>query len=117
MLEQVNLVRDLAERRAEHAEHAYIFGKAIARRLPVDVGNAEAQPLHQPLLEFPRMLTVGSLRANGADHASNEQPWFELPQALVVAPHLGQPDRAFVAKRNRQRLHAVRTADHWGSAM
>jgi hypothetical protein len=35
-----------------------------------------------------------------------------LGQALEIAPRLGEPDRAFVAEGDRQRLHAVGAAGH-----
>ena len=112
MLQHVNLVGDFAERGADQTQHADVFRKTVARRLPVDVRHAEAEALHQPLLEFLGLRSVRCLGADGAHHAADKHARFELAQALVMPSHFGQPDSGLVPEGNRQRLHAVRAPHH-----
>ena len=94
------------------AEHADIFHQAIARRLPGYVGDAEAEPRHHAAVELEGALAERGLRADRADQAADEHALFQLRQTLIVAPGLGEPDRAFVAEGDRQRLHRVGAARH-----
>ena len=112
VLEDHDLVRDLAQRAADQREQIHVLGEAVARGLPVDVGDAEAQPFHHALLELERFRAERGLRPDRAHHAAHEHALFQLAHALVVAAHFGKPDRRLVTERDRQRLHAVRAPDH-----
>lgn len=117
VLERQYFVCDLSQRRPQHPEHARVFGEAVTRRVPRNVGDSQSKPPHYAAVEFHRLRTVGRLGADRTHQAAHEHARFALPQTLVMAPHLGEPDRAFVAESDGQRLHAVRAADHGGSAV
>ena len=117
MLQNEDLVRDFAQRRAEHAEHAGVFRKTVARRLPRDVGDAKPQAPHDAAIELVGLGTIGSLGADSPDEAAHEQARLQLAHALVMAAHLGEPYGALVAECDRQRLYAVCAANHRGCTM
>ncbi len=112
MRQRDDLVRDLGEAAADQPEHADIFDQAVARRLPRNVGDAEAEPRHHHLVELEGALAERRLRADRADQAADEHAVLQLCQALMVAAGFGEPDRAFVAEGDRQRLHRVGAARH-----
>ena len=107
-----DFVRHLGEAAADQPEHADIFDQAVARRLPGDVGDAETEARHDPLVELEGTLAERRLAADRADQAADEGAVLQLREALMIAPGFGEPDRAFVAERDRQRLHGVGAAGH-----
>ena len=63
---------DLGEAAADEPEHADVFDEAVARRLPGDVGDAEAEPRHHHGVELEGAVAERGLGADRADQAADE---------------------------------------------
>ena len=114
MRQRDDLVRDLGEAAADEPEHA----ATSTRRSRAGCQEMSATP--SPSRAMTRLsssrgsIAERGLRADRADQAADEHALFQLRQALMVVPGLGEPDRAFVAEGDRQRLHRMSTARHRG---
>ena len=67
-----DLVGDLAKAAADQTEQVGVVDEPVARRLPGDVGDAEAEPRHHLLVELERALAERRLGADRADQAADE---------------------------------------------
>jgi hypothetical protein len=74
--------------------------------------HAETELLAERLLDLQAFVAERGERAGRAGELANEDPGLELLQTLGMAVEHRQPDRGFVAERDRQSLLQVGAPSH-----
>jgi len=113
LLEQNDLVRNLAACPSKKSQQQPQLREAVARRMPPDDRDAEPEIGHQPRLHPQRafrVLAQRSQRRRRACELAHEHARRGLFQPLDVPQSLIQPDRDLEAEGNGRCVLAVRTA-------
>ena len=114
---QHDVEADLAERAGDEREEVDGFGDGVARHMPGDrrIAELEFTGIFAPHVEAS--VAERGERAGGAAELRDQHARLQFAQALGMAVHHGEPDRALVAEGDRQRLLQVGAAGHGGVAI
>ena len=103
-------MRDAAERAGEQREHAGKFRLIVARDMPGNRRDLEAQDLEHALLRLKPFLRLRGERADGAGHLADEDAFLHALEALDLAAQFIGPDGCLVAECDGDGMDDMRAA-------